>query len=423
MRERLPPEGRLWRLTRRYWPALLLAALATAAAAIGWRDILRAAAGGPHVASMGWGLLRLAGPGLLILAATWLIVWARSRWPWRHGVPPVRGSWLVAGFAVLLVGLVLGSILLFPPLLIDRGQQRLPPAQRGLTAEQRLKAENDARTTLLQAIAGLVLVVGAGTTWRQVHVNREGQVTERFNKAIDHLGQPGADKLDVRLGGIYALERIAVDSPADRAAIAEILTAYVRGHAPWPPTRPGQYEASAPINDVPELKARAADIQNIMTVLGRRRHLPTGLVALDLRATDLRKADLQGADLEGVALRGAHLERANLLEANLQGADLGGVNLQEANLGDANLQGTYLWNANLQGAYLADANLQDADLRMANLQLTNLAGANLWGAQLPFLMSGAQATAKTTWPAGFNRQAPEAIGVRLEEEEADTPNP
>jgi hypothetical protein len=38
----------------------------------------------------------------------------------------------------------------------------------------------------------------------------------------------------VRLGGTYALERIARDSPPDRATIEEVLTAYLRGHAPWP---------------------------------------------------------------------------------------------------------------------------------------------------------------------------------------------
>jgi Pentapeptide repeats (8 copies) len=440
MRQWLHVEGgprRLRRLARHYWPALLLAALATGAAAIGWGNIFRAGAGGIHAAvGVGWPLLRL--PGLFILATTWLLVRAQSRW--RHGVP-VRGSWLVAGFAALVVGLVLGSILLFPVLLVDRSQRRLPPGQPGLTAEQRVTAENAARTTLLQAVAGLVLVVGAGATWRQLHINREGQITERFNKAIDHLGQPGADKLDVRLGGIYALERIAINSRADRATIAEILTAYVRGHAPWPPTRPGQYEASAPIRDVPKLQARTADIQSVMTVLGRSKHPPTGPVVLDLEATDLRKADLEGADLQGASLRGTHLEGAILMEANLQGADLTDANLQGANLWHANLEGANLWHANLEGAFLGEANLQDADLRMAslfdarledanleganlvqaNLQRADLSGVNLWGAHLPVLMSGARATAQTTWPAGFNRQSPEAIGVRFEGEEAGTP--
>ena len=63
--------------------------------------------------------------------------------------------------------------------------------------------------------------------------------------AIDQLGHA---HLDVRLGGIYAIERIARDSPADRAAIGEVLTAFIRSHAPWPPSLPGQYLETAPID-------------------------------------------------------------------------------------------------------------------------------------------------------------------------------
>jgi hypothetical protein len=65
----------------------------------------------------------------------------------------------------------------------------------------------------------------------------KGRVTERLTRAIDQLGH---QNLDVRLGCIYALERIAVDSERDRSTIAEVLTAFVRGHAPWPPSQPGQ---------------------------------------------------------------------------------------------------------------------------------------------------------------------------------------
>lgn len=41
-----------------------------------------------------------------------------------------------------------------------------------------------------------------------------------FASAITHLGDPS---LDVRLGGIYALERIARTSQTDRQAIEEVL--------------------------------------------------------------------------------------------------------------------------------------------------------------------------------------------------------
>lgn len=114
-----------------------------------------------------------------------------------------------------------------------------------------LKAQNEVRTTLLQGLAGVVLLLGAYFTYRQVansreqlahsreqlQIARQGQITERFTRAIDQLGHA---QLDVRLGGIYALERIARDSSADRAAIGEVLTAFVRSHAPWPPRVPDQ---------------------------------------------------------------------------------------------------------------------------------------------------------------------------------------
>jgi hypothetical protein len=104
----------------------------------------------------------------------------------------------------------------------------------GAGPDARLKAITDTRTALL---AGLVGVGALLTFWlnsRQLQVNREGQITERFTRAIDQLGNDKG-QLDVTLGGLYALERIAKDSPADRATIAEVLTAYVRGHAPGHP--------------------------------------------------------------------------------------------------------------------------------------------------------------------------------------------
>jgi len=72
-----------------------------------------------------------------------------------------------------------------------------------------------------------------------------------------------------RLGRIYALERIAKDSVPDGATIAEVLTAFVRGRAPWPPARPDQPGEDTPIQEIPYLRS-AADVQAALTVLGRQ---------------------------------------------------------------------------------------------------------------------------------------------------------
>jgi hypothetical protein len=82
-------------------------------------------------------------------------------------------------------------------------------------------------------------------TDRQLQQAEQGQITERFTSAIDQLG---SEKLEVRLGGIYALERIARDSlemenspGRDYATIMDVLTAYVRENAPWPPKPSEKY--------------------------------------------------------------------------------------------------------------------------------------------------------------------------------------
>jgi hypothetical protein len=147
---------------------------------------------------------------------------------------------------------------------------------KGLGQKERLDAQNArrerqdaARGTLLQAIAASVLLLGAYQAYRQLHVAREGQITERFTRAIDQLG---SDRLDVRLGGIYGLARIAKDSAPDRATIIEILSAFVRERTPWPP--PEQADGRSPalpadtsLDELPSMEARRADVQAAVTVL------------------------------------------------------------------------------------------------------------------------------------------------------------
>jgi hypothetical protein len=126
----------------------------------------------------------------------------------------------------------------------------------------RLELQNDVRATLLPGLAGILFLTTAYFTWRQLQTNaeqlrvsqrqleigREGQITERYIRAVEQLGSA---ELDVRLGGIFALGRLSETNEDIRVAVMEVLTAYVRGHSPWPPRLPGQYIEGAPIEDVP----------------------------------------------------------------------------------------------------------------------------------------------------------------------------
>jgi len=213
--------------------------------------------------------------------------------------------------------------------------------------------------TALDNARGRLLTLGAGLfaagalvftarnftlSRRTLELTEQGQVTDRYTKAIEQLG---SDKLDVRIGGIYALERVARDSARDHPTVIEVLTAFIREHSrePWPPpdpvgeVAPGLFRAEENWE-----RATRPDVQAALTVVGRRDSL-RDILWIDLGGADLRGVNLRGADLRGANLRGADLTRADL-----GGADLGRANLRRADLTRAIVVAVDLAGAALDGA-------------------------------------------------------------------------
>lgn len=289
--------------------------------------------------------------------------------------------------------------------------------------------------TLAQILGGAALLSGLYFTWRTLQVNREGQITERFTRAIDQLGATGANgnkNLEIRLGAIYALERIARDSETDHWPIMEVLTAYIREHAPRQ-SGVKSSEEDDPL-DIGTVTSPQPDIQAILTVLRRRtRHYGRGEAeAIALPWTDLRRAPLLGANLAAAFLRGADLRQANfqaavlwradlkradLRQANLSQADLRAADLQYADLRQANLVLANLWRAafksNLVWATFTEADLREAifaegcNLRGAVLQGADLRGADLRGANnlIQEQLEQAYGDATTQLPVGLKAAA------------------
>ncbi|WP_236573971.1 pentapeptide repeat-containing protein [Streptomyces sp. GS7] len=313
-----------------------------------------------------------------------------------------------------------------------------------IAPQDRLNAVNSVRTMLLQAVGGLVVLFGAYATWRQLRVSQdslratqEGHVTDRFSRAVDQLG---SDKLDVRIGALHALWRIAEHSVRDRDAVISIQAAYLRTHLPWPPTGPDGPAAEVPVNDVAPLETRAADAQVALTGLGVLcEHREQSWV--NLSVTDLRRADCDGLWLPEVNLDRACMEAASLYHANLTQASLVSVNLRHADLKTAILRRTRCVLSDLRGARLVETDLHEgdftgadlreanlrkadaagavfhqADLRQADLRGTDLSTADLTQAQL----DGALASEHTNWPAGFD---PATAGVVVTEDPGPEPAP
>ena len=183
---------------------------------------------------------------------------------------------------------------------------------------------------------------------RTTNAAEQGLITDRINTAVTGLGvektvkQTAPDgtttentdaNIEVRLGAVYALERLSQDSDRDHMQIMEILCAYIRTNAPWDMGTDAPLDPETP---TPFKKPRA-DIQAALTVIGRRapdkialeRH--KGFV-LDLRDADLRGTDLRDGDFAQAWFWRSNFQFAVLTRANLKGADLRGANLSYARL-------------------------------------------------------------------------------------------
>ncbi|NUW30961.1 pentapeptide repeat-containing protein [Nonomuraea sp. SMC257] len=232
---------------------------------------------------------------------------------------------------------------------------------------------NNIRTTLLPGVGGLVLLIGALLSWRQLQFSRHGQATESFAAAIAHLGDTS---VDVRLGGIYALERVARSSEADRRTIGGILSAFVgnRARDPQRGTQDAHRVTTVPGGSV-NLSLRAPDIHAALGVLGRREPVRGQVLRLD--RVVLPHADLASARLQDVDLHFSDLTEATFIGADLTRADLTGVRLAGANVADAVLYQADLRDAVLTGALAEGIDLRGTDLSKADLRDTNLRGARL----------------------------------------------
>lgn len=208
------------------------------------------------------GLTRL---GLSVAAGSIIFFFA-----WRLTPASTR---LVTAVIVGSALLVFLCVLVLPAQLVARDT-----TVAALEPEQRASAIGSARTILVQGMVGLAAPAGIFVAWQQLQddhtqasadreqlreqlvLTRQGQVADRFTRAVDQLA---SSKAEQRLGGIYGLEQIARESSNDdvRLVVIELLRTYVRQNA----TRP--VRVSSKNFPSSEGKGPAPDLQAAMTVL------------------------------------------------------------------------------------------------------------------------------------------------------------
>ena len=213
-------------------------------------------------------------------------------------------------------------------------------------------------------IAAILAMWRSVVSERQADIAEKGMLGERYQKGAEMLG---SDVLSVRLGGIYAIDRIAKEHPEEYHIQAlELLCAFARH-----PTKNEQVEVN--IKEGGEGRRLREDVESAMRAIASRSGSAVAIEDQEDFALYLRDAELSNLHLR---VQNANLVNAWLVGAKLPYAWLESANLSNAILRNSDLSHARLWDANLSGTDLDDADLTGAELYKANASVVNLSAAD-----------------------------------------------
>jgi hypothetical protein len=254
---------------------------------------------------------------------------------------------------------------------------------------QRASAEGALRTSIIQAVIGFPVVIGLYFTARNLGLTRLGQLTERFSKAIEQLGDPD---INVRIGALYALEAISRDSRQFAVTIQEIIIRFINA-------KTVRFDIPEGKHDHGKDRLPDADLEVALIILGRRPYssyeseriflAQRVLCNAQMVRSNFQHADFSYSYLCGVRFHEANLRDAFFRKSCMRHAILSHADARGATFIDTDLRGSFLNGVNLDNSILVRADLrnavlgdQNAGTRPASLNKTDLRGAQLDGAEL-----------------------------------------
>jgi len=282
--------------------------------------------------------------------------------------PPdwLLSRWLGAGIGCILI---LAALILFPFAILAAVLVVYATASLALSGLG--DGPNLGAGALIAAILGAPFLIWATMIkQRALGFQKEGHITDRISKAVEMLGAEKTVKLrgndeddnditieetrpniEVRIGGILSLERIAQDSCAydkgrDHVRVMEILCAYVRENSR------ANSLASTPTPFVP--KKPRLDIQKAVDAIKRRSAAQLQIETVAEYRLDLRETDLDGCDLSKGSFVGAIFWRSRLESTNFTKTDLTAARFQGCLLNFTLFEETLLRGTNLDFAILSE---------------------------------------------------------------------
>ena len=279
--------------------------------------------------------------------------------------------------AVLLAMAAVGlAIWLVPRRQVNRWRRA------GISSEEKLAELGvQARSSITQAFGGLALIVTLAITAFQANETRrsadetqrtadntlrlaeQGQVSERFSRAVEQLGATNEGRgaaIDVRTGALFSLMRIALDSETNAQPAFLVAATYVRNNY-LPPKEPRPHGCDADFTrQQPDI---ATALTFVLPAVAAKLHKDTpGLIISGFRGTRLDGLALDGLVLNGLNLTGIKFRDASLVRAHFRKSVLSSAIFARACLRDADFRGASLRGADFRGAQLEGAKFSQGAL-------------------------------------------------------------
>jgi len=297
----------------------------------------------------------------------------------------------------IVVALALSAFLLMVVPGWDVGALGTTTADQHERAAKTVELRVASRASIAQAIGGVLLIATLAVAAYQANGARraaddarqaatanlklasEAQLTERFARSVEQLdssSSEGGAQVDVRVGALFALQRIGEDSERDRQPALLTVATYVRNnvaHARRGPSSPAQQDACfSPRRLARRVNLRAdmrVALSYVLPTLEKAWPRPGVGWSQGLQFTNFTGVNLGPLTLIGLNLEGSLFRDANLGHASFQRVFLRGASFRDACLYGADFSGP--------GSRFEKLDLRGADLRNAHVTRSFFSGATV----------------------------------------------
>ncbi|UWQ47248.1 pentapeptide repeat-containing protein [Leisingera aquaemixtae] len=299
---------------------------------------------------------------------------------------------LLAMWAALFLALFGGLMLMLWEVI----WHAVPANEKAQTAVRFALVRLAAMTATLGAVAALPFTLIRLRLAREANnTAKQGQITDRINKAVEGLGSEKTVKLEgnewtepnleVRIGALISISKTAKDNSEYLLSIIELISAYIRENSKSESDHKVRPDIQVSLNLLFSKLAGNTPLIECIELLHPDYQIDlsnTNLKKANLRTCNLKRVNLTGSKLDGADLRHADLSHSSCWKTSFQFARMDPVDLTAGNFLMANFNKSQLSGSKIVGAVASRANFSDTVMKSALLVSSRFNQSNFERANL-----------------------------------------